>query len=326
MQTETHPIVVAVPWGGEVESVLHFAAVEARVHGCGLRLVLAHPPGGEERAEVLLRRAAAVARLLAGPSIRITVRRVAGPPIETVLADSNDARAVVLRSRDSLHLLRTLALGVAPICERVPIVCVPSAWSPRVRDPRPVLLGIEDPDESAAALTSALQIAHAHGTSLRVLHTWQFTGPCDDVVLRQVGSELSDSLASSLRSVLSRCQRMDALGDVPVEVVVRHGIAADVMVQAAADAQVMVLSRNRPSQDGSVHLGRTTRASLHEIPCPVVLLAAEPDAHRAQLPGLSGPMHLPAHTLQADARGGRRTTARSWSWTPPKASPGPVDV
>jgi nucleotide-binding universal stress UspA family protein len=284
-QHEAHPIVVAVPTDDDLDAVLHYAAAEARIHGCGLRLVHAHSPGADDDADNVLRRAAALTRLLAGPSVRISVRRVIGPPVEAVLAASRDALVVVLRNRDSLHLLRTLATCVTGPGAGPPVARVPSAWSPRVRDPRPVLLGVDDPLEARATLCRALEIASIHRTGLRVLHTWHFAGRSDPVIDRQVGSELSDSLAAELRRALERCRQTTGLHDVPVELEVRHGTAAEVLVRAASEAQVLLLGRNGPAEDGSVHFGRTTRAAMHESPCPVVLLAAAPTPTSSKTPG-----------------------------------------
>ncbi len=325
-QPETHPIVVAIPTDDDIDAVLHYAVAEAQVHGCGLRLVHAYSPVAGDHADDVLRRAAAVTRLLAGPSVRISVRRVMGAPVESVLAANRDALVVVLRNRDSLHLLRTLASGATSPGTGPPVARVPSGWSPRARDPRPVLLGIEDPLDVMALLNRALEIASIHRTGLRVLHTWHFAGSSDRVIDRQVGPELSESLTAPLRRALERCQQTTGIHDVPVELEVRHGTAADELVRAASEAQVLLLGRNVASEDGSIHLGRTTRAALHESPCPVVLLAAGPGPAQAQLPGMAGPMHLPSRTRQTHTRSGRRATARSWSWTPPKASPGPVDA
>lgn len=279
-QPDARPIVVAVPNDDDIEAVLHYATAEARLYGCGLRLVHAHPPGAGDHADTVLRRASAVARLLAGPSVRTSVRRVTGAPIESVLTTNRDARLVVLRSRDSLHLLRTLADGPTSAALGPPVARVPSNWSPPVRDPRPVLLGIENPRLATTALGRALEIAAVHHTSLRVMHAWQFAGSCDSVIARQVGPEMSESLMASLRCELAACEQADRLREVPVEMDVRHGTAAELLVRAASEAQVLLLGRNAPSEDGSVRLGRTTRAALHESPCPVVLLASEPEAAR----------------------------------------------
>jgi nucleotide-binding universal stress UspA family protein len=285
---DARQIVVAVPTDDDVEGILHYAATEAQVHSCGLCLVHAHDPGDDDRAAAVLRNAVAVAKLLAGPSVRISSRRVTGPPVESVLAADPRARVLVVRRRDSLNLLRTLAVGDNPAGHRSPIACVPPGWAPLARDPRPVLLGVEDPSYATTMLTRGLEIARTHRTSLRILHAWRLPGRIDRVVNQQIGAELSESLYAELHAGLEECRRNGDFADVPVEMEVRHGIAADIMVQAAREAQVLVLGRNRPSGDGTVHLGRTARAALHESPCPTVLLPSRiavtiDSNHEAQL-------------------------------------------
>lgn len=274
--TETRPIVVAVPNDDDIEVLLHYAAVEARLHDCGLRLVHADASGDTDRAVAVLRRAVAVSKLLAGPSVHVTSRRLTGPPVESVLEASPDARVVALRRRDSLHLLRSLAVGTGVDHSRPPVVCLPADWAPRVRDPRPVLLGVDDPAHSAGLLRQGLAIARVHRSSLRVVHSWHFSDSSDEVIDRRIGPELSTSLYAALSAGLDEARRHD--DDVQVELEVHHGVAAEVMVHAARDAQVLLLGRNQPSPDGSVHLGRTARAALHESPCPTVLLSSS-DSH-----------------------------------------------
>jgi len=267
-----HPIVVAIPTDDDLEAVLRYAVAEARIHNCGVRLVHAHESGDEGYAEVVLGRAQSVARLLAGPSVRIRTRRIAGLPVQSVLAASTDARLVVLRRRDSLNLRRVLADGGHPIGAERPIACVPPTWAPRVQDRRPVLLAVEDPADCASTLETGLRIARAHRTSLHVLHVWHLPGRCDEMVERQVGSGMTDSLRASLLAELERCRHQEEFRDVPVDLDVRHGTAAELVVQLARNAQVVAIGRNQPGPDGSVRLGRVARSLLYESPCPTLLL------------------------------------------------------
>lgn len=277
-----HPIVVAIPTDDDLETALSYAAAEARLHRCGLRLVHAHDEGDEGHAELVLARAAAMARLLAGPSIRLSTRRVAGPPVGAVLSASPDASLVVLRSRDALHLVRFMDRGSSRAVGGPAIACLPHGWSPRLHDPRPVLLAISDPASSANELRHGLEIAQAHRTGLHVLHAWHLPGRSDELIERQVGPELAASFRAELEVGLEHCQHQEGLSDVPVHLDVRHGIAAELVLQAARDAQVLVLGRNLRADDGSVHLGRTTRTALHESACPTVLLSS----HRPATPEL----------------------------------------
>lgn len=281
---DDRPIVVATPTDDDLDTALSYAAHEARLHRCGLRLVHAHHDGDEAHAEVVLARAAAVARLLAGPTVRVTTHRVAGAPVEAVLDLSADAFFVVLRSRDSLHLLRFMDRGTGHSVTRPAIACLPRGWSPRPDDPRPVLLAVSDPASADAELRQGLQIAQAHRTSLHVLHTWHLPDASDRLVQRQVGPELTASFRAPLVASLERARREGAFADVAVDLDVRHGVAAEVVLQAAQDAQVLLLGRNLPTPEGAVHLGRTARTAVHVSPCPAVLLPS-PSAAARPAPG-----------------------------------------
>ena len=276
---DEHPIVVAIPTDDDLDTALSYAAAEARLHRCGLRLVHAHADGDEGHAELVLARAAVVARLLAGPSVRVSTRRVAGAPVEAVLSASPDAFLVVLRDRDSLHLLRFMDRGTGRSVTGPAIACLPRGWSPRLADPRPVLLAISDPATADTELSQGLQIAKAHRTSLHVLHTWHLPGASDVLVQRQVGPELTASFRAPLEVGLERARRHGTFEDVAVDLDVRHGVAAEVVLEAAQDAQVLLLGRNAPTPDGAVHLGRTARAAVHASPCPTVFLPSPSWGH-----------------------------------------------
>lgn len=283
---DERPIVVAIPTDDDLDTALTYAAAEARLHRCELRLVHADQDGDEGHAELVLARAAAMARLLAGPSVRVTTRRVAGTPVAAVLSASPDAFLVVLRSRDSLHLLRFMDGGTTRAATRPPIACLPRGWSPRLDDPRPVLLAISDPTSADMELTQGLQAAQAHRTSLHVIHTWHLPGRSDEIIQRQVGPEMTASFLAPLEACLERCRSQGAFADVAVDLDVRHGIAAEVVLQAAGAAQVLLLGRNEPTPGGAVHLGRTARTAVHASPCPTVLLAS-PSATAPRPPGPS---------------------------------------
>jgi nucleotide-binding universal stress UspA family protein len=189
-----------------------------------------------------------------------------------------------------LNLRRALADGVPPVGAERSIACVPPTWAPRVHDGRPVLLAIEDPADCVSTLESGLQIARAHRTSLHVLHVWQLPGRCDEMVERQVGSDMTESLRASLLIELERCRRQEEYREVPVDLDVRHGTPAALVVQLARDAQVVAIGRNQPGPDGSVRLGRVAGSALYESPCPTMLLSSSTNAA-----SIADPPLQPAH-------------------------------
>ena len=122
-----------------------------------------------------------MARLLAGPSVRVTTRRVVGAPCEAVLRPAPMRRLVVVRSRDALHLLRFMdrvsSRSVAGPADRVPSPRLVA----RLRDLRPVLLAISDPADSAAAPQTWPGDREGTAHPLRLLYTWHLPGRADDL-------------------------------------------------------------------------------------------------------------------------------------------------
>lgn len=286
-----HPLVVALP-DGEDEALLRFGAREALQHGCGVHLVHAHPGDDRARAERVLASAVARTEVVAGPGVPVTGTTVVGPPVASVLRAAGDTRGVLVRQRDFLHLRHALEDDDHE-GGRLPITCVPTRWSPVHDDDRPVLVGVGAPDAAEDLIGRALEVAQAHHTSLRILHAWHFPQPHDAVIEARVGPQWSDSVRTAIDRALARCRR-HARAPVPADVVVRHGHPAEVLVEAARRAQVLVLERDR-SRDGRVCIGRTTRAALHECPCPVLLLPA------TEGPRASGPKTLTDRSTRTDA-------------------------
>lgn len=268
MDRDQLPIVVAVP-DGDDDALLRFAAREALICGCPVRLV--HVQRGRDRAHAEGVVAGALARteVLAGPGVMVTGTVVTGAPVAAVLAVGDAARTVVVRHRDVLHLQRAIAEDHRPAGDPV-ITCVPPAWSAVPDDGRPVLTGVDEPGTAHALITHALELARLHETSLRVVHAWWFPRPYNTVIATRVGEHWCEQVRASLADAVTSC-RTGALAQVPVTLVVEHGVPAHTLVTAGRHAQALVLQRNLVTT-GPEHVGRTTRTALHECPCPVVLL------------------------------------------------------
>ncbi len=275
----SHPIVVSVP-DGDLDAALRFAATEAAVHHCPVRLVHAYEPGPsltgppitQARATEVLRRAVLRAEEVLDPTTDITGALVRGPAVEGVLDASQDARVVVLQRRDLLHLIRSLTRsldGAAVRRAQIPLVCVPPAWAAPAPDERPVTVGVDAPEHSAGLLHAAVALAREHHVPLRVLHTWSFPQPYDEAVLLRVGREWEAWAREDMESVL-RGLRPGA--GVPVEVEVRHGPPLPALLAAAYASRLMVLGRHGVHRSLGSRLGPVTRAVLHAAPCPVLLL------------------------------------------------------
>ncbi|MBB3043747.1 universal stress protein [Nocardioides soli] len=262
------PIAVAVPHDG-VESALRYAARAALLRGRPLLVVGPATTGRGDAVPGFLRHAAEVAEVLAGPGVPVDIRLTPDERVETALAACRDAHQVVVHRSNELHLLQSLSYGPIGTKALTEVVCVPPGWSPRRDDARPVVVAIGTPFHAADLVKPALEHARIQATSLSVVHGWSLPahlGPEEDGVL---GTLWAAELEKRLR------HQVCALHDgVEFEVVVRRGVGADVVLEAAEHAQLLVLGRNTVSADHLCHLGRIARAAVRESPCPVVLLPA----------------------------------------------------
>jgi hypothetical protein len=240
--------------------------------------------------EAVLRRAVALAEVMAGPHVPVTGRLVAGPPVEAVLAASPDARLVVVRRRDVLHLFRVLAgegaSRRAPH-RHLPVACVPPTWEPTPGRRLPVTVGLEETSHGAELLAQSLEIARVHGTSLRVVHAWHFPGRYDAMIEERVGDEWGELARAEIEDLVA-----GARGDnhVDVEIEVRHAWSTEALLDAASRSDVLVLGRNESADGYGVRLGKSPRAILHAAECPVLLLSAE---HRAVAAPATPPLDAP---------------------------------
>ncbi len=259
------PVVVAVPHDG-VDSALRFAAREGLLRGCPVRVVGPTISSHRGRPD-LLAAAVATVELLGGPGLTVDARTLPEADVEEVIADSPDGSLVVVHRSGVLRLLHAISYGVAGSQARSDVVCVPADWAPRPDDTRPVVVAIDDAFQAADLLGEGMTQARLHETSLQALHAWEM----DDDRLAPEPRAIHTSMWSAELEERLRRQVEDLSDDVKVEVAVRHGVAADHVLEAADDAQLLVLGRNSV-EPRLCHVGRTARSALRESRCPALLL------------------------------------------------------
>lgn len=287
--TELNPNPIVVGVGHDpLEAALTFTAAEAVRIGCGVHLVhvvhlLAQGPEAVLTAETDLERAGRLAldaaleaaRDLAPAEVPVTRELRIGPVVPTLVDAAADARMIVVEHRDLSRMMRlvtrSIASGLAAHA-RVPVVAVPSGWSP----PAPpegtptVTVGVDLPDRCQHVLRAASAEARTREARLRVLHTWSFPSPYEDLVMsRADNEEWAKRSAAEIQGVL------DTLGEettqVPVEIDARHAYPADALVEASRTSDLLVIGRHDPAVPLGSHLGPVARAVLREAACPVLL-------------------------------------------------------
>jgi nucleotide-binding universal stress UspA family protein len=139
---------------------------------------------------------------------------------------------------------------------------------------RAIVVGIDGSEESTAALRFALEEAALRGSEIRAVAAWDIPagayGYGDGLVLSPPDF---DELA---RDAQGRAQAALASVDIPagvdVKLVAREGHAADVLVQEAEGAELLVVGSRGLGGFKGLLLGSVSHHCVHHAACPVVVV------------------------------------------------------
>lgn len=141
---------------------------------------------------------------------------------------------------------------------------------------RSIVVGVDGSDESKEALRWAVEEARLRGDTLHVVHVWSYPYPYVSVTVLAPPaptipiSDFRESAAAMLNAVLD-----EVLGDAPgVEVkrAVVEGVPAQVLVEAAKDADLLVLGSRGHGGFSGLLLGSVSQQCAHHAECPVVIV------------------------------------------------------
>lgn len=288
------PVVVGVDGSTGSTQAVRWAAGQAELWGCPLRLVHGHTepwmhltdrvtPQGDYRQALLnvghdwLREAADVAAA-AAPGVAVSTELISSTAGWLLIEESERARLVVVGSRGlggftGLMLGSTaVALGAHAHCP-VAVVRGTSMEPPRSE---PVVLGVDGSAAGEAAIGFAYEAASQRGVPLVAVHVWSDVSLAASFVPTPPMFDwpvIEDDERRLLAQRLAGWQ--EKYPDVEVHRVVTEGRPAYSLLQAAQDAQLLVVgSRGRGGLRGLL-LGSTSQALLHHAPCPVVVVRPE---------------------------------------------------
>ena len=148
-----------------------------------------------------------------------------------------------------------------------------------------IVVGVDGSATSRAALRWAHAEAQARGDSLRVVTVWRLpvttTMPAFDAL--PVPEDIDDQTRDTLLAICAE-EGVTPDGPVPVTLLITEGSAAAALLQAAADADLLVvgasghhraqLARGHGGFTGLV-LGSVSNQCVHHSPVPVVVVPAE---------------------------------------------------
>lgn len=277
-------IVVGVDGSESAARAVRWAADEARRRGTGVQLVHAWTcaVGGHtavaanlallaDASRSLLDRCVAEARA-AAPDVDVDgllVERAAASALIDLAVDA-DLLVVGTHGRSSLGAL--LLGSVADACVRhapVPVAVVREGG----REDGPVVVGVDGSDHAGRALDWAAGEALLRRTPLRVVHAWQLPAVLEGAWMAD--QRYIDEVEGAAELVLQEAvDRARQAGVVDVEGQRGLGPAVPALVDAAADASVLVVGTRGTGGFRGLLLGSVGRAAVHTAPCPVVVVPA----------------------------------------------------
>ncbi|MES2170041.1 MAG: universal stress protein [Actinomycetota bacterium] len=194
-----------------------------------------------------------------------------GGVVEELIVESHGADLLVIGTNKTSRLAGvihgTTPLKLADAIYR-PMVVVPPWWS---QNDGPVIVGLDSATDHEA-LRFAAVAAEAFDVPLVLLHSWQ-TPPLliADVLayrevtdsMKQTGSELLDETESTLSALHPSLTIVKKLA---------AGEPAEVLVQSAEDARMVVLGSHQRHALNGLLLGSVGHDLLMNMPCPVAIV------------------------------------------------------
>ncbi|MFF8910660.1 universal stress protein [Streptomyces olivaceoviridis] len=279
MSTRELPLVVGVDGSEQSLRAVDWAADEAALRGLPLRLVYASlweryegtslaedlgKPSEEVMAEDIVESAA---RRAYGrqAGVKVTTDVLPEEPEYALVRESRTASAMVLGSRGRSGideaLLGSVSVTVAGHAH-CPVIVLRGNHDNRVRSGhRRVVLGVGGKPADAAAVRFAVEEARRRAVPLEAVRAWRC--PAQGVPPRLHEERAEDELATALQ---------DLPTDVQVHRRTVEGHARRVLLDASADADLLVVGARRREGHHGLQLGRVAHAVLHHSACPVAVV------------------------------------------------------
>ncbi|MGB3770376.1 MAG: universal stress protein [Rhodococcus sp. (in: high G+C Gram-positive bacteria)] len=202
-----------------------------------------------------------------GTNIRITTETHHGTPAGVLVERSASASLIVVGTRGlgefTGGLSASVSTAVATHAECA-VAVVPST----TRAPGPIVVGVDGTENSVAALTFAFRMASSRQVELVAVHAWSdvdIPGERHDRWTHTSAGEeaaLSETLAGWSQDYPDVTVRRIVVRDRPVRE----------LVARSADASLVVVGRRGRGGFTSLLLGSTSRAVLHSVDVPVVVV------------------------------------------------------
>lgn len=278
-------IVVGVDASGSSDEAIEWAAAEAALRGAPL--VLAHavaPPSSDWAAQDVTqeRMWAAAERLLQAkrddvydvhPELEVHIELTTAARNEALLTQAEGAALVVVGSH-ARNLLGRMFLGSTShfmVTHSPGPIAVVRA---RPTDPHaPVVVGVDIDESAGTALEYAFERALERHVPLVAVHSWMADVPMgygmfvvDGAILTELRLAAEHRLTEALKAPSA------AHPDVVVKATVVQSDPASALVDAAADAQLLVVGSHGRGGLGRLLMGSVSTNVLHATETPVIVV------------------------------------------------------
>jgi nucleotide-binding universal stress UspA family protein len=137
-----------------------------------------------------------------------------------------------------------------------------------------IVVGVDGSDAAQAALRFALHEARLRGAAVRAVAAWHAPVAVYEGAYATPDTGLLGELADETGQTLARAVEAAAgiAPDVKVEMIVREGAPAAVLLEEAADADLLVLGSRGLGGFRGLLLGSVGQQCTHHAPCPVVIV------------------------------------------------------
>lgn len=212
----------------------------------------------------------------AHPALPVNGMAISGSPRIELPTQAEHADLLVIGTTGAGQAASWLLGSVAHALARTspcPVVLVPADWTPEDRiatsGPR-VVVGIDDSQEARAALDWAIDEADLHLGALTIVHAWSYP----------YGLE-SPAAARDVMRVDAACEleraaeRANSRGGASVDSRLVEGTAAEAIIEAADEADLIVVGSRGRGGLRSLLLGSVSSAVICHAPCPTVVVRGQ---------------------------------------------------
>ncbi|MFF2654431.1 universal stress protein [Streptomyces sp. NPDC058045] len=285
------PLVVGVDGSDSGLRAVDWAVDEAVRHGLPLRLVhAAHweryegarpRPRGERPAGTVLadQIAASCAERaqLRDPAVELATEVRPGDAVSILLDAGRDAFALVTgaRGRGGFAGMPLGSVGLTVAARAVcPVVVVRGEERNRQGDYDRLVLGVGDATQGTSTARFAFREAEARGSPLTAVRAWRRTREHVGQAMTVAGSAGEDEEEERAAALLAVALREAAADhpEVKVEQELVEGPAHQALVNASAEADLLVVGALRRHGHFGRPLGRVAHALLHHSRCPVAIV------------------------------------------------------